>query len=102
MPPVLTSEDKKILDIIFLLSLMGFFLCGFLLGGWAWSWSLLLINPALSVIFSLTNKPIKKIIKSICFLLVIGAMLFIGFAYSGWYWCWVLIFIIPIVNIIME
>lgn len=96
------SIKKKITSVIFLISLMAFFLCGFLLHGWGWSWTLLLINPVLNILLNLSNKPFKKAIESLVTLVVIGIMLYIGIVHGGWYWCWVLIFIIPIFNIILE
>ena len=52
---------SKFLRILFLLSLMAFFLCGFLIeDGWSWSWMLLLATPIMSSIIDVFKKPKKK------------------------------------------
>ena len=95
---------SKFLRILFLLSLMAFFLCGFLLDdGWSWSWSLLLVTPIMSSIIDLFRKPAKHAFKTIMTLLVVAAFFLCGFLIEGgWAWSWVLFLLIPIWSIVVE
>ena len=52
---------SKFLRILFLLSLMAFFLCGFLIdGGWSWSWALFFVTPVVSGFLDLFKKTKKQ------------------------------------------
>ena len=95
---------SKFLRILFLLSLMAFFLCGFLIdGGWSWSWALLLVTPFVSSICDIFRKPKKQAFRAIMSFLVVCAFFACGFLIDGaWKWCWVLFFLIPIFNISVE
>ena len=95
---------SKFLRILFLLSLMAFFLCGYLIeGGWSWSWSLFFVTPIMSGFLDLFKKSKKQIFKTIMTFLIIGAFFACGFLLeNAWRWCWVLFFLFPIVNITVE
>lgn len=94
------SKVRRILPI---LSLMAFFLCGFLVeGGWTWSWSLLFISPIFETILKFRKKGLKKIVLAILDLIIIAGIIILGCTLHIWSWCWVLFFLIPIVHIILE
>lgn len=95
---------SKFLRVLFFLSLMAFFLCGFLIeGGWSWSWAILFVTPFMSAFIDMFKKPKKQIFKTIMSLLVISGFFACGFLIEGaWKWCWVLFFLIPIFNITVE
>lgn len=96
----ISTKIRKILPI---LSLMAFFLCGFLIdNGWTWSWALLLISPFIESFLKLKNKSIKKAIASLLDMIIITLVIFLGFYFHIWSWCWVLFFLIPIAHIILE
>lgn len=96
----ISTKIRKILPI---LSLMAFFLCGFLIdNGWTWSWALLLISPFIESFLKLKNKSIKKAIASLLDMIIITLVIFLGFYFHIWSWCWVFFFLIPIAHIILE
>ena len=94
---------KKIKAIIPLACVMGFLLCGFLIpGGWAWSWSILILIPFLESVLAVEKQQTRRIVASIASLLVVGAVFFFGFYFHQWRWIWVLFFLIPIIHILAE
>ena len=94
------AKIRKILPIV---SLMAFFLCGFLIdNGWTWSWSLLLISPFIESFLKLKNKSIKKAMASLLDMIIITLVIILGFYFHIWSWCWVFFFLIPIAHIILE
>lgn len=96
----ISTKIRKILPI---LSLMAFFLCGFLIdNGWTWSWTLLLISPFIESFLKLKNKSIKKAIASLLDMIIIILVIFLGCYFHIWSWCWVFFFLIPIAHIILE
>lgn len=96
----ISTKIRKILPI---LSLMAFFLCGFLIdNGWTWSWALLLISPFIESFLKLKNKSIKKAIASLLDMIIITLVIFLGCYFHIWSWCWVFFFLIPIAHIILE
>ena len=96
----ISTKIRKILPI---LSLMAFFLCGFLIdNGWTWSWALLLISPFIESFLKLKNKSIKKAIASLLDMIIIILVIFLGCYFHIWSWCWVFFFLIPIAHIILE
>lgn len=96
----ISTKIRKILPI---LSLMAFFLCGFLIdNGWTWSWALLLISPFIESFLKLKNKSIKKAIASLLDMIIIVLVIFLGCYFHIWSWCWVFFFLIPIAHIILE
>lgn len=96
----ISTKIRKILPI---LSLMAFFLCGFLIdNGWTWSWTLLLISPFIESFLKLKNKSIKKAIASLLDMTIIILVIFLGCYFHIWSWCWVFFFLIPIAHIILE
>lgn len=96
----ISTKIRKILPIV---SLMAFFLCGFLIdNGWTWSWALLLISPFIESFLKLKNKSIKKAIASLLDMIIIALVIILGFYFHIWSWCWVFFFLIPIVHIILE
>lgn len=96
----ISTKIRKILPIV---SLMAFFLCGFLIdNGWTWSWTLLLISPFIESFLKLKNKSIKKAIASLLDMVIIALVIFLGCYFHIWSWCWVFFFLIPIAHIILE
>lgn len=96
----ISAKIRKILPIV---SLMAFFLCGFLIdNGWTWSWSLLLISPFIESFLKLKNKSIKKAMASLLDMIIITLVIILGFYFHIWSWCWVFFFLIPIAHIILE
>ena len=93
---------KKIRQIIPILCVMAFFLCGFLLNGWVWSWSILLLIPVFEVLLSFEKKSVRRAIASGLSLIVIAGTIVIGTVFHQWHWCWVLFFLIPVIHILAE
>ena len=94
---------RKIRQIIPLICIMAFFLCGFLIpNGWRWSWTILLLIPFFETLLSFESKKTRRIIASCLTLIIIAGTIFIGCYFHVWSWCWVFFFLIPIVHILAE
>lgn len=99
----LNRHWNKFMRILPIASVMAFLLCGFLLHGWAWSWTLLLVTPFAHMFVSLLDKKLKTIMYVLFSLIVLTAIVLIGvFVPNGFTWSWVLAFLIPIFGILVE
>jgi uncharacterized membrane protein len=94
------SKRNKITALSPFIALILFFVLGFGLNGWVYSWSVFLLIPIVSII-SNTRKKSEMIIALTPFIAIIGYAIF-GFYYELWHPGWLIFLIIPVTAILLK
>jgi uncharacterized membrane protein len=94
------SKRNKITALSPFIALILFFILGFGLNGWVYSWSVFLLIPVIAIV-SNTRKKSEMIIALTPFIATIGYAI-LGFYYDLWHPGWLIFLIIPVTAILLN
>ena len=97
-----SSRGHKLIALMPFISLLLFFVGGFVFDGWVYSWMAFLLIPVVAIIVEMSQARDKHIFTALSPFAVVVGYLILGFVYNLWHPGWLIFLAIPVIAIVTE